>query len=164
MLFSVIAFNQLKSSNSRQGGSLDGIVSFFEPFLNNQVKWSVCINNDFISSLTRKWPLPLGAVCWQCSMTWSPEPLWHSSSLALVTRWDANYRGFIASSMISSTFFADIRDSRDSNCRWCLEFSDGPWLWDVDDLQNHDCGFIFRCWFPPPGFEGTDRQRSNWGY
>ena len=43
MLFSVIAFNQLKSSNSRQGGSLDGIVSFFEPFLNNQVKWSVFI-------------------------------------------------------------------------------------------------------------------------
>ena len=97
MLFSVIAFNQLKSSNSRQGGSLDGIVSFFEPFLNNQVKWSVCINNDFISSLTRKWPLPLGAVCWQCSMTWSPEPLWHSSSLALVTRWDAYTEGLLPS-------------------------------------------------------------------
>jgi len=35
-IIGVIAFNQLKSSNSRQGGSLDGIVSFFEPFLNNQ--------------------------------------------------------------------------------------------------------------------------------
>ena len=36
IVYLVIAFNQLKLSNS--GGNLDGVVSFFEPFLNNQVK------------------------------------------------------------------------------------------------------------------------------
>ena len=130
------------------------------------IRWSdPYLGPDHINiSLCRKWPLPSGADCWQCSMTWSPEPPSHSSSSALVTRWDAQWRGSIVRAMISPKFFADIWDSRDPNCRWCLELSDGPWLWDVDDLQDHDCGFIFRCWLPPPGFEGTDRQWSNWGY
>ena len=68
MPFSVVAFNQLKSSNSRQGGSLDGIVSFFEPFLNNQVKWSllelIILTSHCVGSGHCHWAPTVDSVLW----------------------------------------------------------------------------------------------------
>ena len=159
---SVIAFNQLKSSNT--GGSFDGIISFFEPFLNNQVKlwfWG----NTWWSQLSAAG----SGHCYRApsadSVLW-PGHQDHPHLPHLRRRWHGQWtkEKFFSSSLFSSWLLLDIWDSWDPNPGWCLELPDRRWLWNVDDIQDQYCGPILRCRLPSPRSEGTPWQWSNWGH